>query len=181
MNDALLVVVQSLSREHDNTLLSNSFSFESALTYVRLGIYIYISHRSISFVRACPRTKIFVKNRHGFRGSRWPRIRTFVTSPAFALPEDNGLINRLSPITVPLTGKQNPGRSRNPIFQTSLTFFFLSTSRPIGSRNQGTPAAHPTLECERNGITIDSKLTIPTSFFSLPLCSASSNRTRVFE
>lgn len=57
---------------------------------------------------------------------------------AFALPEDNGLINRLSPITVPLTGKQNPGRSTSN-FPNEPDLLF-----PLGGDQSADRAAQPT-------------------------------------
>lgn len=90
------------------------------------------SHRSIPFVRALvfdPRTNIQADS----------RIRTFVKLElAFALPEDNGLINRLSPITVPLTGKQNPGRSTSN-FPNEPDLLF-----PLGGDQSADRAAQPT-------------------------------------
>lgn len=71
--------------------------------------------------------------------SKDSRIRTFVKLElAFALPEDNGLINRLSSITVPLTGKQNPGRSTSN-FPNEPDLLF-----PLGGDQSADRAAQPT-------------------------------------
>lgn len=122
-----------LTRVYHDTLLSNSFSFESRVHICSLNRFVYMPFlSSINFLRALvfdPRTNIQADS----------RIRTFVKLElAFALPEDNGLINRLSPITVPLTGKQNPGRSTSN-FPNEPDLLF-----PLGGDQSADRAAQPT-------------------------------------
>lgn len=124
-----------LTRVYHDTLLSNSFSFESRVHVCSLNRFVYMLFlSSINSLRSSSRLRSTDEY-----SSKDSRIRTFVKLElAFALPEDNGLINRLSPITVPLTGKQNPGRSTSN-FPNEPDLLF-----PLGGDQSADRAAQPT-------------------------------------
>lgn len=124
-----------LTRVYHDTLLSNSFSFESRVHVCSLNRFVYMLFlSSINSLRSSSRLRSTDEY-----PSKDSRIRTFVKLElAFALPEDNGLINRLSPITVPLTGKQNPGRSTSN-FPNEPDLLF-----PLGGDQSADRAAQPT-------------------------------------